>query len=36
MKDPRLTPSEFAAKWGASTLRERAAAQEHFADLCRA
>lgn len=30
-----LTPSEFAAKWTNSTLRERAAAQEHFIDLCR-
>lgn len=31
---PTMTPSEFAAKWSSSTLRERAAAQEHFIDLC--
>lgn len=30
-----LTPSEFAAKWTGSTRTERAAAQEHFIDLCR-
>jgi len=30
-----LTPSEFAAKWSGSTRTERAAAQEHFIDLCR-
>jgi len=30
-----LSPSEFAAKWGGSTRNERAAAQEHFIDLCR-
>jgi type II restriction/modification system DNA methylase subunit YeeA len=30
-----MTPSEFAAKWGSSQLRERAASQEHFIDLCR-
>lgn len=30
-----LTPSEFAAKWKGSTRTERAAAQEHFIDLCR-
>ncbi len=35
MTGPRLTPSEFAAKWGGSTRNERAAAQEHFIDLCR-
>lgn len=32
---PKLTPSEFAAKWKGSTRTERAAAQEHFIDLCR-
>ncbi len=32
---PRLSPSEFAAKWGGSTRTERAAAQEHFIDICR-
>ncbi len=32
---PRLTPSEFAAKWKGSHRAERAAAQEHFIDLCR-
>lgn len=32
---PTLTPSEFALKWRGSTRTERAAAQEHFIDLCR-
>ena len=30
-----MTPSEFIAKWQASELKERSAAQEHFIDLCR-
>jgi type II restriction/modification system DNA methylase subunit YeeA len=30
-----MTPSEFIAKWNASTRNERAACQEHFIDLCR-
>ncbi len=30
-----LTPNEFIAKWHASELKERSAAQEHFIDLCR-
>jgi hypothetical protein len=30
-----LTPQQLAAKWTASTLNERSAAQEHFMDLCR-
>jgi type II restriction/modification system DNA methylase subunit YeeA len=30
-----LTAKEFIAKWQASTLKERSAAQEHFIDLCR-
>src|SRR5262245_20416293 len=30
-----LSPSEFAAKWSGSSRPERAAAQEHFTDLCR-
>ena len=30
-----MTPLEFIAKWQASELNERAAAQEHFIDLCR-
>jgi type II restriction/modification system DNA methylase subunit YeeA len=30
-----MTPSEFAAKWTGSQRAERAAAQEHFIDLCR-
>jgi type II restriction/modification system DNA methylase subunit YeeA len=30
-----LTPPQFAAKWSGSTRTERAAAQEHFIDLCR-
>lgn len=29
------TPTEFIAKWKASTLKERSASQEHFLDLCR-
>ncbi len=32
---PTLTPQEFVNKWRKSTLKERAAAQEHFIDLCR-
>ncbi len=30
-----MTPHEFIAKWRASELKERSAAQEHFLDLCR-
>lgn len=30
-----MNPAEFAAKWTGSTRSERAAAQEHFIDLCR-
>ena len=30
-----MTPDEFIAKWSASELKERSAAQEHFIDLCR-
>lgn len=30
-----MTPYEFQQKWIPSTLRERAASQEHFIDLCR-
>ena len=30
-----ITPGEFIAKWRASELKERSAAQEHFIDLCR-
>ncbi|MCB0108719.1 MAG: class I SAM-dependent DNA methyltransferase [Caldilineaceae bacterium] len=30
-----MTPQEFVAKWRDVTLKERAAAQEHFIDLCR-
>ena len=30
-----MTPGEFIAKWRASSLKERSAAQEHFIDLCR-
>ncbi len=29
-----MTPDQFIAKWQASTLTERAAAQSHFNDLC--
>ena len=32
---PTLTPQEFVAKWRKATLKERAACQEHFLDLCR-
>jgi len=31
---PKLTPQEFVAKWKASTLKEKSAAQEHFINLC--
>ena len=30
-----MSPHEFIAKWRASELKERSAAQEHFIDLCR-
>ena len=30
-----MTPGEFIAKWRASELKERSAAQSHFNDLCR-
>jgi type II restriction/modification system DNA methylase subunit YeeA len=30
-----ITPQEFVAKWGASTLTEKASSQPHFEDLCR-
>ena len=30
-----MTPDDFIAKWRASELKERSAAQEHFIDLCR-
>jgi type II restriction/modification system DNA methylase subunit YeeA len=30
-----MTPQEFVTKWRAVALKERAAAQEHFLDLCR-
>ena len=30
-----MTPGAFIAKWRASELKESAAAQEHFIDLCR-
>ena len=30
-----MTPGEFIAKWRASELKERSAAQEHYIDLCR-
>ncbi|RDD60624.1 DNA methyltransferase [Ferruginivarius sediminum] len=32
---PEITPDEFIAKWKASSLKERSAAQEYFVDLCR-
>lgn len=32
---PTMTPHEFIAKWKPNALTERAAAQEHFLDLCR-
>jgi hypothetical protein len=32
---PSLTPAAFAAKWRGNTTTEKAAAQEHFIDLCR-
>ena len=30
-----MTPGEFITKWLASQLKESAASQEHFIDLCR-
>ncbi|MBK1642540.1 hypothetical protein CKO12_11755 [Chromatium okenii] len=30
-----MTPDQFIAKWQATTLKGRSAAQEHFIDLCR-
>ena len=30
-----MTPGEFITKWRASQLKESAASQEHFIDLCR-
>jgi hypothetical protein len=35
MTQPSLTPAAFAAKWHGVTTTEKAAAQEHFIDLCR-
>ncbi len=32
---PTLNPAAFAAKWRGVTTTEKAAAQEHFIDLCR-
>ena len=32
---PTLTPAAFAVKWRGSTTTEKAAAREHFIDLCR-
>jgi hypothetical protein len=29
-----VTPDQFIAKWKAADLKERAAAQSHFSDLC--
>jgi len=30
-----MTPHQFIAKWKPAELKERAACQEHFLDLCR-
>lgn len=35
MRAPDLTPRQFISKWKTHALTERAAAQEHFIDLCR-
>ena len=35
MSHARRTLPEFAATWVRSTLTERAAAQQHFLDLCK-
>src|ERR1700693_5214049 len=32
---PPVTPDQFIAKWKATELKERSAAQSHFIDLCR-
>lgn len=31
---PNLTPQQFVAKWKQVTLKESAAAQQHFVDVC--
>lgn len=31
---PGISPRDFVAKWRPVTLKERAAAQSHFNDLC--
>jgi hypothetical protein len=33
--NPTMTPAQFVTKWIGSTRTERAAAQEHFIDICR-
>lgn len=33
--DANFTPQQFVNKWAQTALKERAAAQEHFIDLCR-
>ncbi|MGA9824209.1 MAG: type IIL restriction-modification enzyme MmeI, partial [Methylocystis sp.] len=35
MTTPPMTPQDFIRKWKTHALTERAAAQEHFLDLCR-
>ncbi len=35
MTNPQMTPQEFVDKWRRSKLKESAASQEHFIDLCR-
>jgi hypothetical protein len=35
MNSPLMQPVDFIAKWKKSKLKERAAAQEHFIDLCK-
>ena len=35
MYTPGMTPHDFIAKWKPAELKERAACQEHFLDLCR-
>ena len=34
LTQPRMTPQQFSAKWANNELKERAASQGHFIDLC--
>ena len=34
VSSPPMTPQQFIEKWQVSKLKEKAACQSHFADLC--